>query len=129
MDLRKLILMLSSDNTGEVVAAAHAIDRLLKKHGKDWHWLADQVPQSVVSKVDLPKYRAPWNQPQESKMFPVSTLCKFLLRNVKFLTAKQVGFVNAMLNKTWDDMTAAQKRYLKGLVLIVDRKVQKEKAA
>lgn len=38
--LTQLFLMLSSDQDGEVVAAARAIGRHLKAEGKDWHWLA-----------------------------------------------------------------------------------------
>lgn len=38
--LAKLVLMLSSNADGEVVAAAKAIDRTLKASGCDWHYLA-----------------------------------------------------------------------------------------
>lgn len=41
--LGKLILMLSSDQPGEVAAAASAIGRELSALGRDWHWLAEQV--------------------------------------------------------------------------------------
>lgn len=41
--LKKLVLMLSSEQDGEVVAAAKAIGRNLKDTGLDWHWLADQL--------------------------------------------------------------------------------------
>lgn len=37
------MLMLSSSHTGEVVAAAAAIDRHLKGEGRDWHWLVSQL--------------------------------------------------------------------------------------
>ena len=43
MKLNKLILMLSSDQDGEVVAAARAIGRHLKEQKKDWHWLAEKL--------------------------------------------------------------------------------------
>jgi hypothetical protein len=48
--LRKLVLMLSSDQPGEVAAAAKAIDRTLKVQGRDWNWLAakladDEAPE------------------------------------------------------------------------------------
>src|SRR4029077_10439861 len=46
--LRQLVLMLSSDQDGEVVAAAHAIERTLKADGKDWHWLADLLETRVT---------------------------------------------------------------------------------
>jgi hypothetical protein len=35
--LKQLLLMLSSDQPGEVVAAACAIKRALKNEGRDWH--------------------------------------------------------------------------------------------
>ena len=41
--LKKLVLMLSSEQDGEVVAAARAISRNLKDTGLDWHWLADHL--------------------------------------------------------------------------------------
>lgn len=39
---RKFLLLLSSDNDGEVVASVRAIGRKLKAEGKDWYWFADQ---------------------------------------------------------------------------------------
>jgi hypothetical protein len=39
--LRQLLLMLSSDQPGEVAAAAAAIGRVLKAAGADWHALAN----------------------------------------------------------------------------------------
>ena len=35
--LTKLLLMLSSDNDGEVLNAARAIGRMLQEHDADWH--------------------------------------------------------------------------------------------
>jgi hypothetical protein len=39
--LRQLLLLLSSDQPGEVAAAASAITRILQKSGADWHALVD----------------------------------------------------------------------------------------
>ena len=39
--LRQLLLLLSSDQPGEVAAAAAAIGRALKAAGTDWHALAN----------------------------------------------------------------------------------------
>ncbi len=44
--LRKLVVMLSSDEPGEVAAAAEAIGRALKAEGRDWHWLAAELADS-----------------------------------------------------------------------------------
>jgi hypothetical protein len=41
--LGKLVLLLSSSHDGEVVAAARAIDRVLKSNGRDWHDLAQAL--------------------------------------------------------------------------------------
>lgn len=50
----KFILLLSSENDGEVLAAVRAIGRKLKADGKDWYWFADQfgkpapAPQPIL---------------------------------------------------------------------------------
>jgi hypothetical protein len=44
--LPKLLLMLSSNHDGEVIAAARAIGRRLRESGRDWHWLAGRVQDS-----------------------------------------------------------------------------------
>ena len=41
--LRPIVLLLSSGNSGEVLAAAGKIDLLLRKHDSDWHDFADHV--------------------------------------------------------------------------------------
>jgi hypothetical protein len=41
--LGKLVLMLSSNHDGEVIAAARAIDRVLKSSRMDWHDLAQAI--------------------------------------------------------------------------------------
>lgn len=41
--LTQLVLMLSSEHDGEIVAAAKAIGRSLQADGKDWHWLGDLI--------------------------------------------------------------------------------------
>lgn len=51
MKLTKLVLMLSSSQDGEVVAAARAIEKELVKLGKDWHWLAAKLAGLEPPKV------------------------------------------------------------------------------
>lgn len=58
MSYAKLIVMLSSDNDGEVVSAARAIGRKLKADGKDWHWLAAKL--SLADKVQLQATKPPF---------------------------------------------------------------------
>jgi hypothetical protein len=40
--------MLSSDQPGEVAAAARAIGKTLKAEGRDWNWLAAKLADSSV---------------------------------------------------------------------------------
>jgi hypothetical protein len=49
--LKKLLLMLSSDQPGEVVAAAQAIGRTLKTDGSDWHALARRLSAPATAKT------------------------------------------------------------------------------
>jgi hypothetical protein len=52
--LSKLILMLSSNHDGEVVAAARAIERELTAEGHDWHWLTNKLNGiSVIAEKPL----------------------------------------------------------------------------
>jgi hypothetical protein len=46
---QELVLLLSSDQDGEVVGAARAIDRALRSAGYDWHDLAGLVDGAPVS--------------------------------------------------------------------------------
>jgi len=41
--LGKLVLLLSSSHDGEIVAAARAIDRVLRANGRDWHDFAQAL--------------------------------------------------------------------------------------
>jgi uncharacterized membrane protein YccC len=56
--LTKLLLMLSSPNSGEVVAAAAAIGRVLEAEHRDWHDLARSIktPVSPRSNADAKHY-------------------------------------------------------------------------
>jgi hypothetical protein len=62
--LRKLLLMLSSTQPGEVVAAANAISRTLKDAGRDWHDLAGGLlttaPQVKPRQRDESRTGADW---------------------------------------------------------------------
>lgn len=126
MDLKKMILMLSSDNDGEVVAAARAIGRLLKKEGKDWHWLAEQIGSArpkIVANRRMPwEPTTPWNGHADARRQPVAALVKFLLDNENLLTKEQFRFARGIRTKVWEDLTSKQKNYLTGLYGIVQRK-------
>jgi hypothetical protein len=52
--LRKLLLVaLSSQQDGEIVAAIRAVNKLLKKGGKDIHWLVEQIDGHAVKPLTL----------------------------------------------------------------------------
>jgi len=53
--IRPLIRMLSSDQSGEIVAAARALVRLLKSVGADVHTLADGIGSDKLSQADMKK--------------------------------------------------------------------------
>src|SRR5262245_42754454 len=52
--LRKLLLMLSSDRDGEVIAAARLIGTTLKNAGGDWHDLATELLTPTSKKPPPP---------------------------------------------------------------------------
>jgi hypothetical protein len=47
--LKKLVLLLSSEQDGEVVGAARAIDRALRSAGADWHDLVSQLDRTSTN--------------------------------------------------------------------------------
>jgi len=52
-DYKKLFLLMSSENDGEVIAAVRAVTRKLKSDGKDWHWLVGHFgSESPAKKAD-----------------------------------------------------------------------------
>jgi hypothetical protein len=63
--LRKLVLMLSSDQPGEVAAAVKAMDRALKLQGRDWKWLAAKLAGN-----EAPQFRPAPEEPWERREPP-----------------------------------------------------------
>lgn len=60
--LRKaLLVMLSSDQTGEIMAASALAQKLLKAAGRDIHWLVDQLERTPARKKK-PAAAPPWEQ-------------------------------------------------------------------
>jgi hypothetical protein len=57
--LRQLLLMLSSNQPGEVAAAAAAITRTLEKTGASWHDLVDGLVKDARSRNDRHSIRTP----------------------------------------------------------------------
>jgi hypothetical protein len=57
--LHKLVLLLSSNQPGEVAAAAAAIGRLLTSRGRSWHDLAQQLCEPSLSPPPPPPPSSP----------------------------------------------------------------------
>lgn len=100
--LSKLILMLSSDVDGEIVAAARAIGRTLRADGHDWHDLAGLVARPAQSPTFSP---SEWRQAiAECLRWPELLSPKeldFLTtvgRQAK-LTPKQSGWLDAIIER------------------------------
>ena len=58
--LKRLVLLLSSDQPGEIVAAANAIGRTLQSAGLSWHDLAASIsapPKNSFDKKSKPSWR------------------------------------------------------------------------
>ena len=58
--LRKLVLLLSSDQPGEVAAAATAIGRALAADGATWHDLAERLADDPPSPARCPEASDDW---------------------------------------------------------------------
>lgn len=97
--LSKLILMLSSDNDGEVVNAARAIGRTLPACQLDWHKLA-AILSSPSSIVPPPKPRP---SPQQSNAS-------------SYATPEDWARIDALFNKHLADLMPNEKSFIKQLV-------------
>ena len=111
MSYAKLIVMLSSDNDGEVVSAARAIDRKLKADGKDWHWLASKL--SLADKVQMQATKPPF-------LIEIYEKVNYLVDHPYLLfNERQREFIfglRARVDKEeWINLTSAQKAYLNDL--------------
>jgi len=102
--LRKLLLMLSSGQPGEVVAAANAIDRALKTAGRDWRDLARGLlsapqtkPQQKTNDVDT-HWRITWRFCCENKHLLRQRECEFVnsLEHWRKPTEKQLTWLSAI---------------------------------
>ena len=96
-----LIPMLGSDQDGEVIGAARAIERTLKAVGCDWHDLVKIIRSSPVEPV----------QPQPAE--PVRTqydVAKWCAGHAYRLSERERIFVNDMVSRlTWNG-TATEKQ-------------------
>src|SRR5260221_8871513 len=54
--------MLSSDQPGEVAAAARAIGKTLKAEGRDWNWLAAKLADDEAPELRPEAAEGPWER-------------------------------------------------------------------
>lgn len=103
--LQKLILLLSSDQPGEVAAAAAAIGRTLKQAGADWHTLAGALTRTPSSPQQSPPPQAP------PRMRPGRLMAAWIIDNHgDALTPKEYGFVWDMQH--WTRLSPKQQDWL-----------------
>ena len=100
--LTKLLLMLSSDRDGEVIAAARAIGRALKNTGADWHALAARL--SAPAKASAPPHHDThdddWHEMRE-----------FCLQHSELLRSRELEFIENLAE--WQgDLTVKQHDWL-----------------
>ncbi|RVJ23444.1 hypothetical protein [Sinorhizobium medicae] len=101
--LGKLVLLLSSDHDGEIVAAARALGRALKKMGKDWHWLAGLIDGD---------HEPPRQQRRRETVEDHQAAAEWLLKTVRqHLRENEIDFLETM--QDWrGDPTPRQQAWL-----------------
>jgi hypothetical protein len=104
--LKQLLLMLSSDQPGEVTAAAAAITRTLKNQGADWHALVD----GLVKEAPQPKRSARADHDDDAAA-DWRTMREYCLRHRDRLRERELEFLDSLGN--WrGDLTEKQYGWL-----------------
>jgi hypothetical protein len=132
--LEKLIKMLSSNNDGEVIAAARAIQRTLSGAGSDVHELAERISGGKLSEAEMRKiydaaYEDGKNDAAIDKGFTdvagpswhqMATFCAE--RGERWLTTREREFVDDMVSWTARrDPTEKQGKWLHVLYVRLER--------
>lgn len=114
----KLVLMLSSDQPGELQAAAAAIGRTLQAEGATWHDLAASITAPVATNDDKPKRDEPETDGNErlfSEMLELDLTdweCRFVVsvrrqwRRHRRLSEKQIDVLSRIRAERGDDAAA-----------------------
>jgi hypothetical protein len=103
--LRQLLLLLSSDQPGEVAAAAAAITRTLKSLGASWHDLVD----GLARENPQPKWSR--NATDDDEADDWRRMRKFCLERRRRLRARELDFLNNI--GAWrGDLTEKQHSWL-----------------
>jgi hypothetical protein len=140
--LRKLLLMLSSSQPGEIVAAAHAINQTLKSAGQDWHAFAEAI-EPAISEADMRRlYNAGYGdgvQAAENKhhdghdfvnvdgLPKWHQVARYCQHHIDELDERHHRFVNDMAGRTVYDQyepTEKQRKYLLSLFYKLGEKLQ-----
>jgi hypothetical protein len=93
--LAKLVLLLSSDEDGEVLAAASAIKRTLAAEGSDIHALADALCRPQPQQKEEP--RRPPPPPREDDWHGMACECQ---AHSDRLSEREQGFIDDMVEWT-----------------------------
>lgn len=131
--LKKLIPLLDSDQDGEVVAAARAIQRALKTAGCDFHDLTKAINGRVQETIrptahaygddwptprpDWPRQR-PWDSAGKPKVDAIIKIAERMLQSPALILIDDRIFVrvvmnNARLNENFELTPDARARFLK----------------
>jgi hypothetical protein len=91
--LIKMVLRLSSDQPGEVVAAATAIERTLRAIGADWH---DLVAQLMAPSRSAPLPRSESRAPDGSTDTPWRDQFDYCLRRTERLSGREQALMETL---------------------------------
>jgi hypothetical protein len=107
--LEKLVLMLSSDQPGEVAAAAAAINRTLQTVGADWHDLAQELtkPSPAPPRDEYSRSR---NEGQDDWR-PLHKYCR---SHAEELSAREQDFMDT-LSRWRGNITEKQRAWLEAI--------------
>jgi hypothetical protein len=110
--LAKLVLMLSSDQPGEVFAASRAIERALEGIGADWFDLVGELtkpaPASSSSRSNRNRHH---EQQQQGDWRPLHEYCR---DRIDALSARECDFMDT-LDRWRGNITEKQRAWLDGI--------------
>jgi hypothetical protein len=113
--LKPLLLMLSSDQPGEVAAAARAIGRTLKSAGVDWHDLAGLLTAKAPARAPSKAQPPPWDDDLDWH-----EMRKFCLEHSELLRSRELEFIENLAD--WrGDLTIKQHDWLGAIYARVRR--------
>ena len=113
--LQRLFLLLSSDQPGEVVAAAAALKRTLQSSGCDFHDLVAGLTSSSAEKIKFPE------EPEDRDEYSWHAWRDFCLAHQGSLRSREHEFVTSL--KTWrGPLSEKQFRWLEAIHMRLQRR-------